>query len=826
MRIGVDVLAIQSPYSRGRGIGRYARSLLAAMLERDDEHEYTLYTYEDLPRDALPTSARTRIRNVRRAPHRGEHTLQHAIERSLTEDDGALDWFLLLSPFETWEYYGLPHRPVRGLNTAAVVYDLIPFLFQETYLVNEQVGRWFYGHLRRLCRYDRLLAISEATRADTLQLLGLPPSRVRTIGTASERPAIGESQAPHRSGAVLDRLGIDRPYLFCLGSSDPRKNLRGLIDAFSMLPAQHRLQTQLVVTCSLIEAEVRQLRRHAADRGIEDQLVLTNAVDQETLITLYRSCAAFVFPSLYEGFGLPILEAMQLGAPVIAANNSSQPEVLGEAGLLANAAEPSDLAAKMVRLLEDPPLRARLGRRGQERSGQFRWSDVADRTLRALEPQGIPDAITRRRRAPAHAPSPPRIAMFSPLPPTPSGIARYAERVCSSLRDETLIDLYHAPGDRPTLTDASHRFATFDATVFERRRDLVRYDATIYQFGNSSFHAYLYETFLKHPGIVVLHDQALAGFHASYGLIAGRMNAHLIEELHYSGHAHDPELTALVADWEPGTWDIQDEMVRRGVTMNRRILERATAILVHSRQSRTQIATAFPWLSRKVHVAPIGCDLAPIDSDRRREARRSLGIDDHQIVIGVVGILHPTKLNRETIRAFANALADHPSSVLLFLGRDLGNGEARLEADRLGIRHRVRFLGHLADEDYERAIDAFDLGLGLRKPPTNGESSAALLDLLRRGIPTVVCDVGTFAEFPDAVVRKIAWPNEHAGVAQLGAVLRSLVLDPDQRHELARSAIEHVSRTHSWDRLIDLYRRLCFRDRPGDPPTMLRRGVA
>ncbi|WP_169972614.1 glycosyltransferase [Tautonia rosea] len=825
MRIGVDVLAIQSPYSRGRGIGRYARSLLKAMLERDDEHEYTLYTYEDLSRESLPTSPRTRLRDVRRDHQMGEHTLQHAIERSLNEDAGKLDWFLLLSPFETWEFFGLPHRPVGSMQTAAVVYDLIPFLFQETYLVNENVGRWFYGHLRRLSRYDRLLAISEASRIDTLQLLGLPPWRVETIGTASE-PVPLDAQNPSQHSAVLDRLGINRPFLFCLGSNDPRKNLRGLIDAFGLLPPHHRSQTQLVVTCSLTESDVQHLRQHAAANGISEQLVLTNAVDQETLVTLYRSCVAFVFPSLYEGFGLPILEAMQLGAPVIAANNSSQPEVLGNAGLLANAAEPSDLAANIRRLLENPSLRQQYGQQGFLRSEHFRWSEVADRTLQSLESATQMQVIPRGSRKHVTVSSPPRLAMFSPLPPIPSGIARYTERICNSLRNETLIDVYHDPNERPALGDVSSRYAMFDASLFDRRRKLVQYDATIYQFGNSSFHTYLYEPFLKHPGIVVLHDQALSGFHASYGLMTGRMNAHLVEELSYSGHAHDSALTTMVAGWVPGTWDIQDQMVRRGVAMNRRILERATSILVHSKHSRDQIAEAFPWLSTKVHVAPIGCDPDPIDTNRKQNARRVLGIDDHNIVIGAVGILHPTKLNRETVQAFARALVDLPHAVLVFLGRDLGNGEARREADRLGIRHRVRVLGHLSDEDFERTIDAFDIGLSLRRPPTNGESSAALLDLLRRGIPTIVCDVGTFAEFPDSVVRKISWTSEHSGVAQLGAVLRSLVLDPNERLKRGQSAYDYVSRTHSWAQLLEQYRQLCFPVRQTDRTTMIRRGVA
>ncbi|RUL82334.1 glycosyltransferase [Tautonia sociabilis] len=802
MRIGVDALAIQSPFSRGRGIGRYARSLLAAMLEADTSNEYVIYTYEDLPRDGLPSSPRSRIREVARRPDREEHTLQHAVERALLEDADRLDWFLLLSPFETWQFYGLPHRPVGRTRAAAVIYDVIPFLFQETYLTSEEVGRWFYGHLRRLSRYDRLLAISEATRLDTIRLLGLPPGRVHAIGTASDPPADPDGD-PNRDAATLDRLGIDRPFLFCLGSGDPRKNLRGLIDAFALLPDHHRSTIQLVVTCSLIEKEIRALTDHARSAGVADRLVLTNGVDQDTLETLYRSCAAFVFPSLYEGFGLPILEAMQFGAPVVAANNSSQPEVVGDAGLLAHAAEPSDLAAKIARLLDDPALRRRLAARGRDRSSQFHWADVADRALRAL-------GATGRPRLPRPAAPPPRLAMFSPLPPRRSGIARYAERIATALRDDALIDLYHAPDYRPALADSPGRLACFDASLFERRAGLLGYASVIYQFGNSSYHAYLYDIFLKHPGVVVLHDPAMPGFHASYGLIAGRMNAHLVEELSYSGEARDPEVAAMVAGWEPGTWDLQEEMVRRGVTMNRRILERATAVIVHSEDGRDRIAAAYPWLLGKVHVAPIGCDPDPIDPDRRREARRALGVDDHAVVFGSVGILHPTKLNRETIRAFASSLADFPDAMLVFLGRDLGGGEAAREADRLGVSGRVRFLGHLPDEDYERSIAAFDVGLCLRRPPTNGESSAALLDLLRRGLPTIVCDVGTFSAVPDDAVFKVCWPGEEAGVAQLGAALRAAALDLPRRLRVGRAALAHAEAHHSWTPLIDLYRSLCL----------------
>ena len=809
MRIGIDALALQSPYSRGRGIGRYARSLLAAMLEVDRDNEYVLYTYEDLPRAGLPTASNTRVRPVARRHDRDEHTLQHAVERVVAEDAARLDWFLLLSPFETWGFYGLPRRPVGPLRIAAIVYDVIPFLFQETYLVNQDVGRWFYGHLQRLARYDLLLAISEATRRDTVNLLGLPNDRVRTIGTASAPPPELPAD-PDRDADALGRLGIDGPFLFCLGSGDPRKNIRGLIDAYALLPTRHREAVQLVVSCALASEEIDRLRAHAEGAKVLDRLVLTGAVDQDDLMTLYRSCSAFVFPSLYEGFGLPILEAMQHGAPVVAANNSSQPEVVGEAGLLANAAEPADLAVQITRLLDDPDLRARLSDDGRRRSETFRWDDVAARLLESLAIALRPATSRGRCRPRSAAPGRPRLAVFSPLPPKPSGIARYTDSVCERLRGDALIDLYHAPDYRPTIAATSSRVGVFDASVFDRRRGQVGYDGLLYQFGNSSYHAYLYEIFLKHPGVVALHDHALAGFHASYGLVAGRMNAHLSEELAYAGQGRDPELAGLVAGWAPGTWDLQDELVRRGVSLNRRIIEVATAVVVHSQDGADRIADAYPWHAGKLHVAPIGADLAPVDPQSRHEARQSLGLGDRAVVIGAVGILHSTKLNVEAIRAFAAALREHSDAVLVFLGRDLGGGHARQMAERLGVAHRVCFLGHLPDEQYERAIRAFDVGLCLRRPPTNGESSAALLDLLRRGIPTVVCEVGAFAEVPDGSVIKIAWTSDDAGVAQLGAALHALVLDDDRRRRLSRAALSYVADEHSWERLVGLYRSLCL----------------
>ena len=165
-----------------------------------------------------------------------------------------------------------------------------------------------------------------------------------TIGTASDGGFFVPDRTdpmPAESQSLLHELGITRPFVFSLGGWDHRKKPWGLIDAFAMLPAELRQAHQLVLTYGVPESERERLRQYAQERGVTDQLVLTDRLADTALRTLYQRCAAFVFWSLYEGFGLPILEAMHCGAPVIAGNNSSQIEVVGDAGLSSTSPMPA-----------------------------------------------------------------------------------------------------------------------------------------------------------------------------------------------------------------------------------------------------------------------------------------------------------------------------------------------------------------------------------------------------------------------------------------------------------------------------------------------------
>ena len=182
-----------------------------------------LYCREGLPTDQIPTAPNAVTRPLRPDPARGETTLAHVMERLAETNPDGLDVLLLLNPLEMALGYDLPAKPLNGLKMAAVVYDLIPLIFQEEYFPwpgPECVRRYFQG-LNRLRSYDALLAISEATRSDFLSLLGLSPDRVVTIGTASDGRFFVPDRTepmPEESRTLLRVLGITRPFVFSVGA--------------------------------------------------------------------------------------------------------------------------------------------------------------------------------------------------------------------------------------------------------------------------------------------------------------------------------------------------------------------------------------------------------------------------------------------------------------------------------------------------------------------------------------------------------------------------------------------------------------------------------
>jgi len=817
VRIGVEMIGTQSA-SRYRGIGRYCRNFAGALRARGEGagHEFVFYAAGGLPTDMIPEGPNATLRRLRPDPH-----LRYTFGRLVWENPDGLDALVFTNPLELNPGNDIPARPPRGVGVprlAAVVCDLVPWLFPEDYLrrwPGTLFARRYLWALERLRTYDQLFAISGATRDDLVGRLRVPAGKVVAVGTGGDdrgtpfEPGGGDDPADL---AAVAGLGLDGPFVYSVAAADARKNLAGLIDAFALLPASVRASHRLAVTAGMTAGDARagEFVRRAEARGVGGALVLTGPVDDRTLRALYRRCAVFAFPSLYEGFGLPVVEAMRCGAAVVSGDNSSLPEVAGCAALLVNAADPAAFAGALASVLTDAPLARSLREKGPGQARAFTWDAVAGKAIEALtslHTAGDAHRVAARDGAAggARPTGKPRVALFSPLPPTRSGVATYAGALVEALGDRYAVDLFHDPRESPFARFRPGGAGCFDYRVFARVDRARPYRAIVYQMGNSPAHAFVYEGLLKRPGVVVLHDPSLVFFHYERSVQSGGGRDAFRRVLKATHPDRAADWGPLLEGWSESPGAMARGLVGLGLDMNRVVVGLASAVVVHSHEALGRLD---PRAVAKSFVMPLGAE--PLARPAGRGATRArLGLGADALVVGAFGIVHPSKLIAEAIDAFAAVARAVPGSVFLVVGQEADDGEARGRAAALGLGDRVRFVGRPGDEEFLALVAATDLGVALRRPPTHGESSAALLDLMRSGVPAVVTDTGSFSEFPDGVVRKVRWDDGGgggaSGVEALARALLDLAADPAGRAALGRAGLDHVRAHHAWPRVAERY---------------------
>ena len=403
MRIVLDLQSCQSPGSRHRGIGRYSRALALAMLQADRGHEFWIALNGGLGEaveeiratfDGLLPQERIVLWDnpFPRVEHQQSDPWACRVAEVLREDFlHALqpDAVHVTSLFEGWDdviatSIGRGSQP--SPPTAVTLYDLIPLAMDEVYLQDPPTRRWYERKLEDLRRADRWLAISDFTRRQGMELLQLPGERIANI-SGSIDPVFRRLPAdPRRGEALAARYGIWRPFVMYTGGFDPRKNLGGLIRAYASLPAALRERRQLAIVGSPPSDILAELQGVALRAGLRpDEVRFVGFVPDEDLVGLYNACELYVFPSRCEGFGLPALEAMACGAPVIAADATSLPEVVGYPESMFDPQSDAAMGARMAQALSDEDFRARLVEHGRERVRLFSWSHSAEVALDAME---------------------------------------------------------------------------------------------------------------------------------------------------------------------------------------------------------------------------------------------------------------------------------------------------------------------------------------------------------------------------------------------------------------------------------------------------------
>ncbi|WP_449247049.1 glycosyltransferase family 4 protein [Desulfarculus baarsii] len=367
MRICLDIRALTP---RPTGVGNYILGLLEGFKRVAPTQEICLLARLDnltcLP--GLPNGKLIRAAFAHESHPLGDAWEHLFLPRRLKKDGvDLMHGPAMLAPFDG-----------RGLAVVATVHDLVPFTHPET--VPPKYASYMRWHLGRLARSRAwFIAPSQATADELQEILNVDPARVTVVAEAARAAfrVIDDRQALE---AARYRLGLDGPFVLYVGNIEPRKNLARLIPAFLRAADQVLPQCKLVITGQ--RAWLAQRLKSQLGAALDDKrLVFTGYVPDDELPLLMNLALAFAFPTLHEGFGLPALEALACGAPLLAGAVGAVPEVVGQAAVLVDPHSDEAIAQGLARLMQDESLRRQLAQAGPERAARFSWDQAARQTL-------------------------------------------------------------------------------------------------------------------------------------------------------------------------------------------------------------------------------------------------------------------------------------------------------------------------------------------------------------------------------------------------------------------------------------------------------------
>ncbi len=399
MRIVIDMQGAQTE-SRFRGIGRYTLSLAQAIVRNRSGHEIILALSGLFPDTIKPIKAAfdglLPPENIlvwhAPGPVSGPSNINRTIAELIREDfflSLRADFLIISSLFEGYGDNAVTSIGNLGVKStvAVILYDLIPFLNQENYLSpNPEYKSYYLEKIEYLKNATMCFSISDFSKVEAVSSLGLVEESVVSISTAAD-PIFKKINLSFVCREKLKRkLNISKEIILYTGGADDRKNLPRLIEAFSRLPEYIRDQNQLVFVGKMPQNSIDILKDVAKKNEIKKgELIFTGYIDELTLVDLYNISKLFIFPSWHEGFGLPVLEAMSCGIPVLASNATSLPEVIGFADSLFDPFNVDDISKKMKRVLTDADFSNKIVKHGLEYSKNFSWDLSAARAMHSIE---------------------------------------------------------------------------------------------------------------------------------------------------------------------------------------------------------------------------------------------------------------------------------------------------------------------------------------------------------------------------------------------------------------------------------------------------------
>jgi len=755
-RIAIDLQPLQGYSSRRRGIGRYILELVTAIVEnhRDSIHSLLINPRRGVP----PEIERFLDTGLVRA-----HSHQPPVV-----DGTAPDIYWVTSPFELdltldeiWPQWA---RDV-SCDTVVTLYDLIPILFADQYLADPLWRAIYWARLEFVRHADLLLCISQATTDDAIEHLELSPCRVVNVGTGVSDLFIPTDDRALTMSQACELIDGLRPgFLMYTGGIDFRKNLPGLLTAYSLLPDRIRGKHQLVIVCRVLPNERDSLMSQARALGIEHDVLLTGFVPDETLSMLYQSTDLFVFPSIYEGFGLPIAEAVLSGSLAIASDSSSMVELVADPALRFDPNDPADIARCITDALDMDDVEQHRIEQFAHVADRFHWEGVADRAVEAMGSLAHRElAQTNRRRR--------RIAMVTPVPPAESGIADYSWRLAHALAKYVDVDIVAEDPDTLTIP-TSPSISLITAHGLLMRDEILAYDEVIYVMGNSAHHTLAYDLMDQRRGSLMVHEARFTGFFEWYG--RNRDN----ESDWFHGFLRQ-EYDGVEPSVGRDGWVTHQEAAEEGLYLLGPLIDMADRVLATSTFTAELARLKRP--NRGDDITNIGFGYPPAEVSEA---------DDDVHWLATFGYQHEIKATDIIIEAFSLLAPEFPNLRLGIVGDVASEFGPLLESliKSHALTDRVVMTSRLEAAEYASWLQRTGIAVQLRRV-TNGEVSAAVGDCLRFGIPTIVTALGPTADLPDTVVTKV---DPGVDPSALAATMRELVLDSTSRTRFRANAYAYV----------------------------------
>ena len=681
------------------------------------------------------------------------------------------------------EYLVPPLVAESGLPIAVIMFDPIPQAREEHYLVDPTLKKLYLSRLRLVQDADIILVISDHSRKDALRLLSVDPDRIRTIGIGVDEHFLPPPHGAAVPAEELRRLGIVAPYVLSVLGDDPEMNSGRLVEAFSLMSVAVRQHHQLVVVGKYAGLSRERITALARQFGLSERaLVLTGALDDAALVMLYQHARLFVFPSLYEGFGLPLAEAASCGCPAISSGTSAHPEIIECPASTFDPADCGSMRDLMQLGLSNADFRAELFDVARRVAACHRWEHVAAAVVDSIHSA----SVARRPLSPP--PRSFRLALVGPIPPARSGVADYHGALIAELARECALDVYSDAPPSAALraaTDASW----WPIEALGRHKSPHAYDRILYAIGNSEHYLFILDAIQKWPGVVWFHEVFLADLLLSYArcrIPRALQTAYLRATL---SRLYSPQAAQLGTDAElhSSAWYRE-----HGYGMTSELAGRADAVIVHSPEAREILlrdggSRAMDTPIHELFLAFPAC--API------EERRPICAEDWIVSMGVQDYgKHPFLL----LRSFARLARERPDVRLAFVGHlpETIRQELADLARHEGCHDRVTFTGRLPEEECNSWLRRARLAVNVRVS-SNGESSAIVASCLSAGTP-VITNMPSCLHWPEGVVMKV--PLE-VTKEQLCNAMTYLLTDPDTRRAQIRKGQRYAA-DHSFTPLV------------------------